>query len=60
MLVDNDIAKFNEWFISLGNDPLVKAERAIIKTYLAWKLGLAKAGAPVAGPPSEAPPEAAG
>lgn len=40
--VDEDIASFNDFFRELGNDPLAKSERAIIKTYLAWKLGLAK------------------
>jgi len=40
--VDVDIQEFNEWFQGLGNDPLVRSEVAIIKTYLAWKLGLKK------------------
>jgi hypothetical protein len=38
--VDDELKKFDEWFQGLGNDPLVKGERAIIKTYLAWKLGV--------------------
>lgn len=36
--VDQEIQEFDAWFQSLGNSPLVKGERAIIKTYLAWKL----------------------
>jgi hypothetical protein len=42
--VDEDIRQFNEWFQTLGNDPLSRPERAIIKTYLAYKLGLVKKG----------------
>lgn len=41
-VVDADIESFNKWFQGLGNDPLIKSERAIIKTWLAWKLDLAK------------------
>jgi hypothetical protein len=37
-LVDADIDAFDEHFQGLGNEPLVKAERAIVKTYLAYKL----------------------
>jgi hypothetical protein len=37
-LVDEDIDKFEEWFRSLPNDPLTKSERAIISTYLWWKV----------------------
>ena len=40
--VDADIASFDVAFQALGNDPLVRAEKAILKTYLAWKLGLMK------------------
>jgi hypothetical protein len=36
--VDQDIKKFDAYFQSLPNDPLVKVETAIIKTYLHWKL----------------------
>lgn len=44
-VVNEEIDGFEEFFSKkLGNDPLVKGERAIIKTFLAWKLGLAKAG----------------
>lgn len=35
--VDADIQAFEAWFSSLGNDPLTKGERAILKTYLWWK-----------------------
>jgi hypothetical protein len=41
-IVDEDINEFNEFFRSLGNDSIVRGEKAIIKTYLAWKLGLTK------------------
>jgi hypothetical protein len=41
--VDDDIREFNDWFrTALGNTPITGPERAIIKTYLAWKLELAK------------------
>lgn len=43
-IVDADIAEFSEWFQRLGNDPPVQLEKAFLKTYLAWKLGLAKNG----------------
>jgi hypothetical protein len=36
-VVDEDVERFNEWFQGLGNGPLVKSERAIVKTYLAYK-----------------------
>jgi hypothetical protein len=41
-LVNQDLQLFNEWFQSLGNDPLVKGETSILKTYLAWKLKVKK------------------
>lgn len=41
-VVDEDILAFDSFFQSLGNDPVVRGEKAIIKTYLAWKLGLMK------------------
>lgn len=41
-LVDEEIAEFDQFFRELGNDPIVRSERAIIKTYLAYKLGLVK------------------
>jgi hypothetical protein len=34
--VDEDIQAFEAWFSGLGNDPLTKGERAILKTYL-WR-----------------------
>ena len=34
--VDDDIREFESWFQGLGNDPLTKAEKSILKTYL-WK-----------------------
>jgi len=39
--VDAELASFDAWFQNtLKNAPLVKSERAILKTYLAWKLGV--------------------
>lgn len=38
--VDADIADFSSSFQGIGDGPLIPAERAIIKTYLAWKLGI--------------------
>lgn len=40
--VDRDIESFDVWFQTLGNSPLSRPERAIIKTYLGFKLGLRK------------------
>jgi hypothetical protein len=37
-LADKDIERFNRWFQALGNDPLLKSEVAIIKTFLYFKL----------------------
>lgn len=36
--MDKEVEAFSNWFRSQGNGPLVPAERAILKTYLAWKL----------------------
>ncbi len=36
--VDKSIADFDKWFQSLGNDPLVSSERAILKTFLFFEL----------------------
>lgn len=36
--VEADIKTFETWFQSLDNDPLVRSEVAILKTYLYWKL----------------------
>lgn len=35
--VDADIDAFEKFFVSLGNDPLARPERAAIKTYLYYK-----------------------
>ena len=35
--VGEDLAAFEAWFVSLGNDALVKPETAILKTYLWYK-----------------------
>lgn len=37
-VVDADIAKFDAYFQTLGNDPLVRSEKAIIKTFLHYHL----------------------
>ena len=38
-LVNADISAFDGYFVrELKNDPLTRAERAAIKTYLAWAL----------------------
>jgi hypothetical protein len=39
------IARFDTWFQSLQNEPLVNQERAMIKTFIAW----AAKGCPEAG-----------
>jgi hypothetical protein len=36
--VEEDIRRFDAWFRGLGNDPIVRSEVAILKTYLWWKL----------------------
>ena len=36
--VDGDLEAFDEWFRSLGNDPMMRSERAILKTFLFFKL----------------------
>jgi len=38
-VVDEDIKKFEEWFRThlQNGEPLVRSEKAIIKTYLRWK-----------------------
>lgn len=36
-MVNEDIAKFDAYFQSLGNDPLSNFEKAAIKTYMHWK-----------------------
>ncbi len=39
--VDADLDAFSGTLQANGGDPLAKPERAILKTYLAWKLGVA-------------------
>jgi hypothetical protein len=36
-VVEADIREFESWFQAQGNDPLVRSEVAILKTYLWWK-----------------------
>ena len=36
--MEPELKRFDQWFQSQGNEPLVMAERAIIKTYLGWKI----------------------
>lgn len=33
----SEVEKFDEWFRGKGNQPLIGAERSILRTYLAWK-----------------------
>ncbi len=40
--VDADIQAFDVFFSALGTGPMTPGEKAIIKTYLAYKLGLKK------------------
>ena len=35
-----EVGRFNQFFQDLGNETLVKPEVAMLKTYIAWKLGL--------------------
>lgn len=42
-VVDDEIREFGEWFSGeLKNDPLMHVEKAILKTFLAYKLKLVK------------------
>lgn len=41
--VDADLADFNKFCADRLGEPLALPERAIIKTYLAWKLGIPSA-----------------
>jgi hypothetical protein len=43
--MDVELDAFQRWFMTQGNAPLMKLERSVIKTYLAWKL-LHEAGCP--------------
>jgi len=36
--MDGELSGFNKHMQSLGQDPLVRSESALIKTYLAWKI----------------------
>jgi len=36
--VDGELRLFEEWFKAQGNDPLVRSEKAILKTYFFWKV----------------------
>ncbi len=36
--IDEELKTFDEYFQSIGNDPLVKFEIAAIKTFLLWKV----------------------
>lgn len=40
--VDEDIRQFDEFFRTLGNASLMRQEKLIIKSYLAWKMGVFK------------------
>jgi hypothetical protein len=36
--MEPEVRQFDQWFQKQGNEPLVRAETAIIKTYLGWKI----------------------
>jgi hypothetical protein len=36
VVIDERIRTFEEFFQKLGNDPLAKPERAILRTFLIW------------------------
>jgi hypothetical protein len=45
--VDQEIESFNQFFQSeLKNEPLIKSETAVLKTYLFWKTRTEKTNAP--------------
>lgn len=44
--VDKELVAFDEWFQSRGNDPIVRSERAILKTYLWYKCKAEKKDGP--------------
>lgn len=39
-----EIDAFEKWFMSQKNGPLVPSEKAMLKTYLAWKIRYEEAG----------------
>jgi hypothetical protein len=41
-LVESKVDEFEKFFIGLDNEPLSRPERAIVQTYVAWDLGLAR------------------
>jgi hypothetical protein len=41
-IVDRDLDTFTQFMEQRGGEGLARPERAIVKTYLAWKLGLAQ------------------
>jgi len=42
--VDADIENFEDYFKTLGNDPLAPSEKAIISTFFYWKTQVEKQG----------------
>jgi len=38
LAMNAELEQFSVWFEEQGNSPLVSAEQAILRTYLAWKL----------------------
>jgi hypothetical protein len=42
--VEKDIRRFEAWFQTQGNDPLVRSEVAILKTYLFFKTRVSTEG----------------
>lgn len=38
LAAEEEITQFDQWFVSIGNEPMVRSERAILKTYLVARL----------------------
>ncbi len=36
--VDEAVARFDQWFRDRGNDPIIRSEKAIIKTFMYFML----------------------
>jgi len=51
--VDADIAAFDAWFQRRGNEPLVRSEVAILKTWLFWKTHPDDSSVPTPSPAEE-------
>lgn len=40
-MIDTELSNFEAAFVQYGNAPLITAEKAILRTYIIWKAGLA-------------------